>query len=124
MKKINFACSVLLLILVMLSITVSAIDTPWLPLNPDSEITTDEEVETDAETADSSTESKEESTIPNVNILNETNDATNQTLDSQKNSNEESKKTGCGSTIGMCTVLIVSVSVAMVCTQKARKENL
>lgn len=48
--------------LMILSITASAIDTPWLPLTPDSTMTTEEELKSDGETTDSSIESAEDRT--------------------------------------------------------------
>lgn len=108
----------------ILSVTISAIDTPWLPLTPDGEMTTGKEEQTDAEKTDFLTESKEESTILDGNIPDENNDDAVQPSDSEKTSDEEIEKTGCGSVIGMCTMLITSVCAVMVCVQKARKENL
>ena len=124
MKRIFFAIGVLLLVFTTLSVTTSAIDTPWLPLTPDNETTAGSEVTTDAEATDSSAEVKEESITPDENTPDEKNDTAVKSSDSENTSDEENGKSGCGIVIGICTVLIALVSVAMVCTIKARKVNL
>ena len=124
MKRIFFAIGVLLPVLMMLSITASAIDTPWLPLKPDSTTTTEEELKSDGETTDSSIESTDDSINSEVNILEEKNDTAAQPSDSEAIPDDENGKSGCGSVIGTYTVLIALVSVAIVCIQKARKVSL
>lgn len=124
MKRIFFTIGVLLPVLMILSITASAIDTPWLPLTPDSTTTTEEELKSDGETTDSSIGSTDDSINSEVNILEEKNNTATQPSDSENTSDEENGKSGCGSVIGIYTVLIALVSVATVCTQKARKVSL
>lgn len=104
-----------------LAVTTSAIDTPWLPLNPDGATTTQEEMKADGEKTDSSVESTKDSANTNIDISDEDDDIAAQPSDSENTSDEESDKSGCGSVIGMCTVLITSVSVAMVCTKKQER---
>lgn len=121
MKRIFFTIGVLLLVFTTLSVTTSAIDTPWLPLNPDNETTAGSEVTTDAEATDSSAEAKEESKIPDENTPDEKNDTAVKSSDSENTSDGESDKSGCGSTVGICTVLIASVSVSVLCTKKQER---
>lgn len=126
MKKIFLALILLTVLFSVFSASVSAIDTPWIPVNPDSRETesstpSQEENKTDSEenigdsaTADTSKNSQSESVTAT---------STNAVADENSNTDASSKHSGCESVVNGYVVVLACCSAISICIIKSRKGN-
>lgn len=125
MKKSFIAVSFAMLLCVCFSVVAFAIDTPWLPIEPDGAKTdTSSPDEQNSDTTDLNGDS-----APITDAISsdtDTNDTQVSTEAELKNSDtaekELPKETGCGSTLLGYTVLACCLT-ALTCAIKTRKEN-
>ena len=120
MKKRVLTITVILLLCACFAISASAIDTPWIPIEPDGDTTessspenektdTTDVVEDSGHTTDALPSDTEGSIETDPKYV----DSTDQEL---------SKETGCGSTLRGYAVLACCLT-ASVCAIRTRKEN-
>ena len=120
MKKRVLAITVILLLCACFSISASAIDTPWIPIEPDG-VTT--ETSSPAEENADTTDVEEDSGHTAEALPSDTEDSIETDLrNSDTTEKELSKETGCGSTLWGYAVLAYCLT-ASVCVIKTRKEN-
>ena len=120
MTKNIIAIIVSAVLCLCLSVTAYAIDTPWLPIEPDGEKTeTSSPAKENADTTDAEKDSER--------ITDDSPSDTEGSIETDlKNSDvaakELSVETGCGSMLGGYAVLACCLT-ALVCVIKPRKEN-
>ena len=120
MKKRVLAITVILILCAYFAVSVSAIDTPWLPIEPDG---ADTETSSPTEEKADTTDVEEDSGHTTEALPSDTEDSIETDLrNSDTTEKELSKETGCGSTLWGYAVLAYCLT-ASVCVIKTRKEN-
>ena len=120
MKKRVLAITVILILCAYFAVSVSAIDTPWLPIEPDG---ADTETSSPTEEKADTTDVEEGSGHTTDALLSDIEGSIETELNNFDDTDEElSKETGCGSTFGGYAVLACCL-MASVCVVMARKDN-
>ena len=139
MKKSVFAFLTVLMLCCLVVVSVSAIDTPWLPATPDGgseseSVSTDEPAtnptpsnpsETEEPTQTGSGETEEQDT-PDAGVSVDSQNGTHekQTTQSGSTASLEQNSGGCGSAVNGCGLVIAAVcGVWMLCGTKHAKEK-
>ena len=124
MKKYVTLMLTVVLVCGCFSVAVSAIDTPWLPIKPDSETTEtlppSQNEENNATDTDTDGSRETETSFPESETQSNTEAERNDFVESEGEA--ETNSTGCGSALGGYAVLACCLT-ASVCVAKARKDN-
>ena len=124
MKKSVFAVCVVLVVCCLTVVSAAAIDTPWVPITPDSEETDTTEIPTEStQNSTNETQSPQGDRVDSSE-QNETmsNSATEQKTDTPTSS--EPKNGGCSSSLNGCQWIVATVCAAWgLCLKTRRKKE-
>lgn len=127
MKKSVFLVCALLMICCLSVVSVAAIDTPWVPMAPDSEaeedesITDEPSIESNPNDTDEIQSSQGDGAISSEQNETTSNSATEQVTDTPKSS--EPKPGGCNGSVNGYQWIMATVCVSWMFCRKARKEK-
>ena len=123
MKKSVFAICVVLMVGYLMIVSVGAIDTPWVPITPDSGETDTTEIPTEStQNSTNETQSPQGDRVDSSEQYETTsNSATEQKTDTAMSS--EPRNGGCSGSLNGCQWIVASVCMAWGLCKKTRRKK-